>query len=183
MATIYDEFPYLENEFVIIKKMSEEDVDDLMEITNNDNVYKYVPLFLFKKSRNTLITAIRNLGSRDFEKKKMIIAGVYLTKNPKQLIGLAEMFDYKAKANQITVGYRLNEKFWHQGVTTNVVSLMKDYFINQLGISTLKAFVIPENIYSAKALLKNGFVKENQQVEEHNWGGKETVLVDEYTGK
>ena len=29
-----------------------------------------------------------------------------------------------------------------------------------------------ENVYSAKVLIKNGFVKEAQPVEEHNWGRK-----------
>lgn len=181
MNKIFDEFPYLENDFLIIKKMSEENVDDLMEITNNDNVYKYIPYFLYKKSKNTLLTAIKNLGSRDFDKKKMIIAGIYLKQNPDKLIGLAEMFDYKARTNQITVGYRINEKFWHKGIATNAVLLMKDYLLNQVALTTLKAYVIAENVYSAKALIKNGFVKEAQPVEEHNWGGKETVLVDEYT--
>lgn len=53
MNKIFDEFPYLENDYLIIKKMSEENVDDLMEITNNDNIYKYIPYFLYKKSKNT----------------------------------------------------------------------------------------------------------------------------------
>lgn len=67
-------------------------MDALMEITNSDQVYRYIPPFLFKKNRSTLINAIKNLGGRDFEKKKMIIAGVYLKEAPDQLIGLAEIF-------------------------------------------------------------------------------------------
>ena len=40
---------------------------------------------------------------------------------------------------------------------------------------------MPENIPSAKVLLKNGFQKEDYQVEEHNWGGREKLLVDVYS--
>lgn len=59
---LYEQFPYMFNEKIIIIKMTEGDVDNLSEITNNDNVYKYVPLFLYKKSRGNLLAAIMNLG-------------------------------------------------------------------------------------------------------------------------
>ena len=73
----------------------------MSEISNNDNVYKYISPFLYKKSYKTLETAIKNLGGRDFEKKKLIIAGIYLKNNPNRLVGLAEMFDYKKRENVI----------------------------------------------------------------------------------
>ena len=77
MAELFDVFPYLENDRVIISKMELNDVAALAEISNNDNVYKFLPPFLYKKSNKALETAIKNLGGRDFEKKKHIIAGVY----------------------------------------------------------------------------------------------------------
>ena len=40
---------------------------------------------------------------------------------------------------------------------------------------------MPENIYSAKALIKNGFVKEEDLQQEKNWGGQDTVDVEVYT--
>ena len=77
MAELFDVFPYLENDRVIIRKMELNDVAALAEISNNDNVYKFLPPFLYKKSNKALETAIKNLGGRDFEKKNHIIAGVY----------------------------------------------------------------------------------------------------------
>ena len=60
------------------------------------------------------MAAIRNLGGRDFDKKKLIISGVYMKDEPNKLIGLAEIFDYKKSSNQITIGYRIHEDFWIQ---------------------------------------------------------------------
>ena len=71
MTELFDVFPYLENEIVIIRKMEESDVPALSEISNNDNVYKYIPLFLYKKTDKFLETAIKNLGGRDFDKNKL----------------------------------------------------------------------------------------------------------------
>lgn len=183
MAELFGVFPYLENEKIVIRKMESNDVAALSEISNNDHIYKYIPPFLYKKSNKALETAIKNLGGKDFEKKKYIIAGVYLKDNPDRLVGLAEMFDYKKRENKITVGYRLNEDYWNKKIATNVLKLMVDYLVNVVHITTLQAFVMPENIYSSKVLLNNGFVKEDFTVQEKNWGGQEMVTVDVYTYK
>lgn len=183
MTELFGVFPYLENEKIIIRKMELNDVVALSEISNNDNVYKYISPFLYKKSNKALGTAIKNLGGKDFEKKKYIIAGVYLKDNPNRLVGLAEMFDYKKRENKITVGYRLNEDYWNKKIATNVLKLMVEYLVNEVNITTIQAFVMPENLYSSKVLLNNGFVKEDFTVQEKDWGGQEIVTVDVYTYK
>ncbi len=82
MGKLFEAFPLLESRMLVIRKMTEDDVDALSEITNNDLVYRYIPPFLYKKSSGNRLTAIRNLGGRDFDKKKMIIAGMYLRAEP-----------------------------------------------------------------------------------------------------
>lgn len=63
--------------------MDMNDVAALSEISNNDNVYKYISPFLYKDSNKMLETAIKNLGGRDFEKKKLIISndGIFSKQN------------------------------------------------------------------------------------------------------
>lgn len=73
MPQLFEAFPHLESEMLVIKKMSVDDVDALNKITENANVYKYIPPFLYKKSRGNLLAAIRNSGGRDFEKKKQLL--------------------------------------------------------------------------------------------------------------
>lgn len=181
MPSLFDTFPYIESDMLVIKKMTEADIDALDEITSNDNVYKYIPLFLYKKSRGNLLAAIRNLGGREFDKKRKICAGIYLREAPDRLVGLAEMFDYKIRANQMTIGYRLNERYWHKGIASEAARLMTDYLCNDMGVKTLKAYVMPENIHSQSVLLKNGFTKDTDTVEGKGWGGKETTELYVYT--
>ena len=181
MTQLFDVFPYLENNKVIIRKMVSSDIAALSEISNNDNVYKFISPFLYKKSNKALGTAIKNLGGRDFDNKKYIIAGIYLKDNPSQLVGLAEMFDYKKRESKITIGYRLNEDYWNKKIASNALKLMVEYLVNEIGITILNAFVMPENLYSSKVLLNNGFIKEDYTLQEKNWGGQEIVSVDVYT--
>lgn len=49
MTQLFDVFPYLENNKVIIRKMVSSDIAALSEISNNDNVYKFISPFLYKK--------------------------------------------------------------------------------------------------------------------------------------
>lgn len=173
MSELFESFPYLQSELLIIRKMTEDDIEALNKITSNDNVYRYIPPFLYKKSRGNLLAAIRNLGGREFDKKRRIGAGIYLCEDPNNLIGIAEMFDYKKRKNQMTIGYRLNERYWNRGIATEALRLMVNYLCIDMGVKTLKAYVMPENIYSQKVLLKNGFVKEIDTVKGENWGGED----------
>ena len=183
MRQLFSKFPYLENDKVIIKKMESSDVAALSKISNNENIYKYISPFLYKKSNKALETAIKNFSGRDFEKKKYIIAGIYLKDNPRRLVGLVEIFDYKKRENAVTVGYRLNEDYWNKKIASNALKLMVEYLINEIGITTLNAFVMPENLYSSKVLLKNGFAKEDYTLLKRNWGGQDIVSVDIYAYK
>lgn len=81
-----------------------------------------------------MLAGIRNFGGRDFDKKKLIIAGIYLCDEPNKLIGLAELLDYKKRLNQITIGYHINESYWHRGMATDTVRLIMDYLYNDLGV-------------------------------------------------
>ncbi|MDL2215464.1 GNAT family N-acetyltransferase [Ruminococcaceae bacterium OttesenSCG-928-N02] len=182
MCEVYDAFPNLRNGKIEIRKMVESDVGALLDISHSDAVYRYLSPFLYRKSEKFLQTAIKNFGGRDFEKKKMIIGGIYLQKAPDRLVGLAEMFDYKKKAKEITIGYRIHERYWHQGIASNAIELMAKHLFER-GIESIYAYVMPDNIYSAKALLKNGFAKEGYTVQEKNWGGVEVVDLEVYVLK
>ena len=181
MGQLFEVFPMLESDMLVIRKMVADDADALNEITSNDHVYRYIPPFLYKKSRGNLLAAIRNLGGRDFEKKRLLVAGIYRKEESDYLIGLAEIFDYKKRISQVTIGYRINENYWHMGIATETVRLLVKHLCGDMGIQTLKAFVMPENIYSEKVILKNGFAKEAETMQGQNWGGKEKVFLHEWT--
>lgn len=85
------------------------------------------------------------------------------------------MFDYKKRISQVTIGYRINENYWHRGIATETVRLLMEYLCGSMGIRTLKAFVMPENVYSEKTLLKNGFAKKDKTIRKQNWGGQATT--------
>jgi hypothetical protein len=50
LKELFDIFPYLESGRLVIRKMDEADVDALAEITDNGNIYRYIPPFLYKRA-------------------------------------------------------------------------------------------------------------------------------------
>ena len=46
----------------MIRVLREEDVDNLSALTSNENVYRHIPSFRYKKSCGNLLAVIRNLS-------------------------------------------------------------------------------------------------------------------------
>ena len=179
MSNLFDSFPELNNGTISIHMMEESDVDDLIEITHNSNAYRYTPPFLYMKSRRSLITIIKNLRGRDFEKHKMVIAGIYHNAD-KKLVGIIELFHIKKRKGKAELGYKLNEDYWHQGITSMACSMIIEYLKSIDDIKFLVAHIMPENIHSSRIILKNGFILMPYKKEDHNWGNYENVTLDVY---
>lgn len=72
---------------------------------------------------------------------------------------------------QIPLKRILNGWLNNKKIASNALKLMVEYLGNVIGITTLNAFVMPENLYSSKILLNHEFVKEHYTSQEKNWGG------------
>lgn len=166
----YDHFPHIVTKEIALRKIVPSDADALFEIYSNEKLFIYAPVTI-KKNKNTVANMIGHF-ERDFNKKKMITLGVVLNSNPDYVVGVAEMFSYNSKINMITIGYRINERFWGKGLATKTVAAMADYLLNDVGINRIQGFVMPENEVSQKVLLKNNFVKEGIIRQGDFWKGK-----------
>lgn len=179
--TLYDEFPYIETDDIIIRKMTEADTESLLSVCSNRNVFRHIPDFLYTDDRAVLKKAIQNLGERDFLEKRWIVAGICLAGNPDKVIGTAEMFDYNEAVRAVEIGCRLGEEFWGQGIAVKVVRGMIGYLFQEAGINRIQATALPENTRSKKVLLKAGFHREGLLRQVSYWKGKGIVDLEMYS--
>ncbi len=182
----YDQFPHVTTDEITLRRIVPSDIDSLFEIYNNEELFLYSP-YMLKKNKNTVANMIGHF-ERDFYKKKEIFLGVTLNDTPDFIVGVAEMFDYNCDVNMITIGYRLNDRFWGKGIATKAVKAMTDYLFNDIGLNRIQAFVMPENAKSLSVLRRNNFVEEGVIRQGHIWKGKGVVdltlfsmLKSEYT--
>jgi ribosomal-protein-alanine N-acetyltransferase len=169
MGNPYTKLPYIVTDKVILRKIVDTDIEGLFEIYNNKNVFTYIPGDI-KNNKETVQNMIGHF-ERDFHKRKTIFLGIYLPEAPEQIVGVAEMFEYDDKVNMITIGYRLNERYWGKGIATQTVKAMVDYLFNTVGINRIQAFVMPANVKSQKVLEKNNFIKEGILRQSQHWKG------------
>ncbi|MGC6568819.1 GNAT family N-acetyltransferase [Streptococcus sp. VTCC 12886] len=175
-TTMFDTFPTLQAASFQLRKIEEIDLEDLWEIYSNPLHFQYTPN-TSTKSKETLRKRISHF-QRDFNKKKRLFLGLEFQG---KLIGVLEVFDYKKRTASVTIGYRLHHAFWNQGLASRAVSLLCRFLLEECPITTIVAFVLPENYASQQVLLKNGF-QQIGQVEEV-WKGLGQVSLLQFERK
>ncbi len=171
--SLFDVFPHVAIDELTIRKIVPSDLDSLYEIYSNERLFLHSPVML-KKNKTTLANMI-GYFERDFNKRKMVFLGISLNSDPGNIVGMLELFDYDTHVNMVTIGYRLNDRFWGRGIATKAVQAMTDYLMSELDINRIQAFVMPENVRSQDVLLRNGFTREGLIRQGHVWKGHGVV--------
>ncbi len=154
----FSRFPLVKTEDILLRKISEQDLDALCAIYQNPNVFRYIPGDA-KKSRDTVSHLVDHF-ERDFRKGKEMFLGICLPESPDQLLGIVEMFHYDPKVHMVTIGYRLDEQHWGKGYAARATRALCAYLFDEVGIRRIQASVMPENPASMRVLEKCGFVRE-----------------------
>lgn len=175
---LFDEIPEMEDGYLVIKRVEERDAESLEEMCSNENVRRYLPTFLFEFGFADKKEAIREMYGDIFKHKESLLLGVYL-KESGEMTGICEVYNYDPNWNKASVGYRISEKYWNQGIATHTIRLLKDYLFTNTDVKRITAHVITENVYSCRAVEKCGFRRRKIFVPE-DWGFEEPVSVNKY---
>lgn len=178
MTKLFEELPYLQNDCIVIRRITDEDAEAIKELTENDNVYRYLPTFLFEKQYKDVHQMINELYGDLYRNKESLILGICL-KEDNRLCGLAEFYGFKDSIHKTCIGYRLRERYWGRGIATRTVKLMVDYLYNQTDIEIITASTMVENRASARVLEKNDFMGTAKNVSE-DWGYPEPTIADKW---
>ncbi|MCL1823205.1 MAG: GNAT family N-acetyltransferase [Oscillospiraceae bacterium] len=176
---LFKNFPILESEELNLKKVEPCDAEDLYEILTNVNLYRYKPGNPLKSL--DAVTKVIGHYERDFNKHKTIFLGIYDKNTKNKLIGIGEIFGFDYMANRVEVGYTLNEHFWGKGFATSATKLMLDYLFNKIGVNSIQAMPMPENVKSCNVLKRCGFVHEGTLRQCKHWTGKGIVDLEMYS--
>ena len=169
MKKLFDEIPYLEGERVVLRKIVEEDRETLWEMAHSSIIYRYEPTYLLEQQYSDMDQLFRDLYGECFEKKRNLFLGVFLKESPAELCGLAEFYDYRDHIHMVSIGGRLREKYWKNGIGTDIAKLMADYLFEETDIEIITASTMSDNKAAARSLEKNGFIT-SYTVHKEDWG-------------
>ncbi len=174
MKTLFTQIPTLRGTRLLLRPLADTDGDALGAFTQEENVYRYLPTFLFEKKYADPRQAISRLYDECL--KESLILGIFMEE---RFCGLAEMYGYRAAIHKISVGYRLQEACWGQGIATEALGLMIDYILNDRKLEIITASTMIENRTSARVLQKNGFTLVAHAAKE-DWGYPQPLPTDKW---
>ena len=174
MKKLFSEIPYIEGERVTLRQITQGDALSMRELVESEAVYRYLPTFLFEKKYDSIKYVIDHLYDECF--RESIILGIYLGD---EFCGIAEMYGFRDEIHKISVGYRLLERFWGQGIASEALGLVVSYLYGETDIEIITASTMIENHASARVLEKNDFELVAHAVPE-DWGYEEPTISDKW---
>jgi [ribosomal protein S5]-alanine N-acetyltransferase len=83
-----------------------------------------------------------------------------VSKESGENVGVISVYNYKPEHHKAELGYWLLPKFWKQGIATEVLKPVIDYWQKEKQLHRLEAFIETENEASIRLLEKAGFTLE-----------------------
>ena len=139
---LFDEYPYLENDRIIMRKLVDSDAEGIAELTSRAAVYKTIPGFLYELKYEDKRDVIANMDRECFETHESLFLGIFLKNDPEHLIGIAEFYNYEENKSKASIGARIHDDYWDKGIATDVSVMMRDYLTKDLGLSTVTSHVL-----------------------------------------
>ncbi|MGN7357298.1 GNAT family N-acetyltransferase [Paenibacillus sp. SAF-054] len=175
----FGQFPILESESLLLKKIEPAHLNEVFEIYDNERVFTYCGI-IPKHNKETVKNMIGHF-ERDFQKRARIKWGIFAKQEPDRLLGIMEAFDWNQKVNSLSVGYFLAEQHYGKGIATEALGCLTRFLLADVQVNRIQAEVMPPNEASKRVLLKNGFTKEGLLRQAAAWSGKGIVDLEIYS--
>lgn len=150
-------FPVIETERLLLRRMTNDDVNEVFELRSNPETMKYIPRPLTKNNEDAL-AHIATINT-NIDNNIGINWAITLKDNPK-LLGIIGYYRMQPENYRAEIGYMLLPEFHGKGIIPEAVNRLITYGFKDLKLHSIEAVIDPENQASEKVLQKCGFVKE-----------------------
>jgi ribosomal-protein-alanine N-acetyltransferase len=151
----------LETERLILRKMTSEDLDQLLLIFSDPKVMQSFGGILFDRAMMGKWVS-RNLNHQD--RYGYGIFSVILKEN-EELVGDCGLEHMEVDgSHEVELGYDFRSDYWNRGLATEAAAAVRDYAFEQLGLKRLISLIRPDNLASQRVAEKIGMRKEKKCV-------------------
>lgn len=157
LSHIFEAYPALETERLILRQPVMGDVDDLFTVMGDARVATYLghpPM----ANRDEAVARIERF-ERNFREQSAIAWGMTL-KEHGRLIGTCLLWNLNTAHHSAELGYILHPALWGKGIATEAARAAIRYGFERMNLHSIEAQIDPENEASRGLLLKIGFVQE-----------------------
>jgi ribosomal-protein-alanine N-acetyltransferase len=168
-------FKNLETERLLLRRVSKNDLNEIIELRGNPETMKFIPRPLVKTEEDAL-NHFKMIDEK-IEKNEGINWAITVKENPK-LIGIIGHYRIQPENHRCEIGYMILPQYNGQGIVTEAIKVVLEYGFEDLNMHSIEAVIDPDNFASERVLQKNGFVKEAHILENEYYDGKfwDTVI-------
>ncbi len=168
----------IENDRLIIRGLDDRDLKAIKAMREDPRIYRYEPTYL-PELQGTAEDALDRLKNMDLHRDRQCVLGVYDKSHDCDFVGLAEFYDYKFSGKIVSLGCRFLPEYWGQGIATTCVAAMIAYLMDHTKVNLITAHVMPDNVASARCVIKNGF--HHLLTKPEDWGHEGATIAEVYT--
>lgn len=151
-----NEFPTLKTDRIILRKITESDLENIYIGLSNPDVIKYYGI-----SFNSLESTKEQMTwFTELEKNQTGIWWAICSHDNRTFYGAGGLNDLSKEHKKAEIGLWLIPDFWGQGIMTETIPLICDYGFDQLGLHRIEGFVESNNQSCKKAMEKLDFQSE-----------------------
>lgn len=161
----------IESERLILRKFT---LNDDEAVFNNWASDKAVTKFLtWPAHRNIEVTRkILKEWTSNYKNKDFYQWAIVVKKLGNQPIGSISAVSKNEAIDMVHIGYCIGSKYWHQGITSEALSMIIDFFFNEVNVKRIESRHDPRNINSGAVMKKCGMEYEGtlRQADWNNQG-------------
>lgn len=165
----FSPFPIIETDRLLFRRVSELDVNEILELRSNPETMRYIPRPLLKNTDDAL--AHYKMIDDAIENNTGINWAVTLKGNPK-LLGIIGFYRIQPENYRAEIGYMILPEFQGKGIVTESIRRLVQYAFEEMKLHSVEAVIDPDNMASERVLQKCNFVKEAHFKENEFYEGK-----------
>ncbi|WP_291129128.1 GNAT family N-acetyltransferase [Flavobacterium sp. UBA7682] len=176
MLTInFHPFQNIETERLLLRRIDQNDVEEVLALRGNPETMKYIPRPLAKTKEEALVHIA--MIEEKIENNTGINWGITI-KGSNKIIGIIGHYRIQPENHRAEIGYMSLPEYNGKGYITEAIKAVVEYGFEQMNLHSIEAVIDPGNTASERVLQKNGFVKEAHILENELWEGKfwDTVI-------
>ncbi|KKB41419.1 GNAT family N-acetyltransferase [Bacillus thermotolerans] len=157
MATDTGTFPLLETKRLVLRKVTKEDANSLLNYLSDEEVVKYYGVEPFKSLGDALDEISWYQSIQD--NKTGIRWGITL-KEQGTVIGSCGFHNIVSQHFRTEIGFELSKEQWGKGIAAEAVEAIIGYGFEHMNFQRIEALIEPPNLSSQKLVEKLGFIRE-----------------------